>query len=157
MQGSEPATISRGDVYHIGQGKGSPTGSEIWPNRPAVIVSNNAINEKSDFVTVVYLTTSSKRSMPYHIQVTSCGKPATALCEQVFSVDKSRLEDRLDHLDANTMSEISKGLQLSLSTLAVGPNQTKNLFRKWICSVEKHGLDMSGSPCKHEREVPQNV
>ena len=142
--------VSRGDVYHIGRGGGNPTGSEIWPDRPAVIVSNDAINEKSDFVTVVYLTTSQKRPMPYHVPVLSCGKPATAMCEQVFSVDKSRLESKLCTLADKEMDAVGKGLQMSLATLGLNPNQSRNLIRKWIYAIEKHGVDMSGTPCGAE-------
>lgn len=142
--------VSRGDVYHINSGNTGTTGSEIWPDRPAVIVSNDAINEKSDFVTVVYLTTSAKRPMPYHVPVQSCGKPATAMCEQVFSVDKSRLESKLCSLTQKEMEDVGKGLQLSLATMGIGSNQAKNMFQKWIHAVEKFGLDMSGTPCGPE-------
>ena len=143
--------VSRGDVYHISSGSTGTTGSEIWPDRPAVVISNDAINEKSDFVTVVYLTTSRKRPMPYHVPVQSCGKPAIAMCEQVFSVDKSRLESKLCALTDEEMNDVGKGLQLSLATITIGANQSKNLFRKWIHAIEKHSLDMSGNPCVQEQ------
>lgn len=68
--------VQKGEIWNIEQGSTTPTGTEIWANRPAIIVSNNSTNAKAGFVNVVFLTTSNKREMPYHIKVNSGGKEA---------------------------------------------------------------------------------
>lgn len=62
--------------------------------RPVVVVSNNAANRFSPVITVVPLTSRlNKRIMPTHVYLQEKGldRPSIALCEQVITLDKSRL------------------------------------------------------------------
>lgn len=141
-------SVHRGDIFNITRGQGLPTGSEIWPGRPAVIVSNNAINEKSAFVTVVYLTTSQKRDMPYHAKIQSGDKVATALCEQIFSVDKSRLGTPIGTVTPEEMDRIDTAIALSLSTIGVNRERCTTIIQKWIFALEKHNISILGNPAE---------
>lgn len=96
-------TPARGDIWFVSSRSGEPdlgshrsVGREIWSNKLAVVLSNDAMNTRSGIVQVVYLTMSeNKRPNRLHIQVdmpaASQTHVAVALCEQVHSVDQSRL------------------------------------------------------------------
>ena len=61
--------------------------------RPAIIVSNDMANLYSPVVTVVPLTSRQKKPLPTHVSLRGCGlnRDSTALCEQIITVDKTRL------------------------------------------------------------------
>ena len=134
----------KGSIWNVEQGNTSSTGTEIWANRPAIIVSNEATNQKAGFVLVVYLTTKPKRQMPYHVSVFSGDKQATALCEQIFAVDKSRLSTYIGQITPQEMLDIDKALLFSLGiSNTIRPT---SLFSKWINAIERYSIDLSVHP-----------
>lgn len=141
----------RGDIWLVAEDPlRPPVGTELWSNRPAIIVSNNVTGNHSGFVQIVYLTTSArKRSGPTHIMVpapmTGRNQPqgeAMALCEQIHTVDVSRLRKPLGALGRNRMHEIDQAIAL---TLSIGRNpDSYGLFKKWEQYIQVHGIDMAG-------------
>lgn len=94
--------IYRGDIFYIKKNDNNRfQGSEQYDERPAIIVSNNKCNEFSPVVEVVYLTTQEKKPLPTHVEV-MCRVPSTALCEQVFSINKGRLSGYIRTCTENT-------------------------------------------------------
>lgn len=81
--------MKRGDIYWI---RNENDGDMIQKNRPGVLVSNDALNDTSGVVEVVYLTLSPKKDMPTHCTIMLNNKSSTALCEQVTSVNKTQLD-----------------------------------------------------------------
>lgn len=81
--------------------------------RPAVIVSNNDINESQNMVEVVYLVEKPNESLPTHTKV-RCHLPSTALCEQVVSVSKDRIDGFIRTCTDEEIEKINKGLSISL-------------------------------------------
>ena len=131
----------KGEIWNIEQGESTPTGTEIWANRPAIIVSNEATNTKAGFVNVVFLTTSNKRPMPYHVNVKSGDKMATALCEQIFAIDKSRISFYIGKISSEEMLEIDKALLFSLGiSNSIRPN---SLFDKWMNTVNRYNINLN--------------
>ena len=65
--------------------------------RPVIIVSNNLANAHSHVATVVPLTSRSKTPLPTHVRIQSPGlaKDSIALCEQILTIDESRLKRRV--------------------------------------------------------------
>lgn len=104
--------VKRGEIYYVE--KAGYTGSEQSGGRTAVIVGNEIGNEKSPVVLMVYLTTRYKPCMPTHVNV-DCREPSTALCEQIFTIDKSRLGDYIKTASDTEMQEIDKALAVSLN------------------------------------------
>lgn len=142
-----PAPVTkyrRGDIWFVtSSDKSMPVGTELWPNRPAVIVSNNVSSNKSGFVQVVYLTTSArKRSGPTHVEVGTPlpdGKESMALCEQIHTIDTSRLTRRLGAVAQHYMPEIDAALSFSLS---IGHTDDYGLFKKWEQYIKTYGIDL---------------
>lgn len=104
--------INRGDVFYVNRSE--TIGSEQRSGRPAIIVSNPECNEHSPAVEVVYLTCQYKKPMPTHVRIESIGRRSTALCEQITSVDVSRLGDYKGHLTEKEMEQVDVALMQSL-------------------------------------------
>lgn len=98
--------IYRGDIFYIKK-INQDTG------RPAVIVSNNDINESQNMVEVAYLVEKPNESLPTHAKV-RCHLPSTALCEQVVSVSKDRIDGFIRTCTDEEIEKINKGLSISL-------------------------------------------
>lgn len=107
--------IMRGDVYFADL---DPSiGSEQHGCRPVVIIQNNVGNRYCPTVIVAPLTTIIKKTnMPTHVIVENIGKKreSLVLLEQIRTLDKSRLDNCIDHLDDETMTRIDKALCVSL-------------------------------------------
>lgn len=117
MQNFANKTILKGEVYYADL---SPTiGSEQGGNRPVLIVQNDIGNKYSPTVIVVAITSRlTKTKLPTHIDLPSTinglPKDSVALLEQIRTIDKQRLQEKICYIDAQKMREIDKGLAISL-------------------------------------------
>lgn len=148
----EPKTsvITKGDIYVIHQNY-TPTGSEIWAERPAIIISNDTINKHSDVVMCVYLTTSKNKNpyAPTHVHVISGNRLAIAMCEQIVSVDKSRLGEYVGSITSEELDEVNKACLFSLDI----SNSTRyaGWVKKWENYINKYNLSMT-PPVEESKE-----
>lgn len=69
---------------------------------------------------MVYLTTREKASLPTHVRINSAERTSLALCEQIVTVCKSRLERRIGSVTAEEMQNIDKALKRSLGIHIMG-------------------------------------
>lgn len=89
-KGTFPANaMRRGEIYWVDIP--NAIGHELMKDRPAIIVSCDALNDNSPVVQVVYCSASPKKELPEHITIRSTEQISTALCENVYTVDKSRV------------------------------------------------------------------
>lgn len=135
----------RGEIWQVVADPAQPSvGTEIWSNRPAVVLSNNISNERAGFAVIVYLSTSShKLSGPMHVQLPPVQgtKPSIALCEQLHTVDASRLVRKLGEVPAGRIRDLDAAVTMSLS-LGRNPD-TFGLFRKWESHIKLNGIDLA--------------
>lgn len=81
--------MNRGDIYWVNL---DPTqGAEIKKLRPCVIISATPINQARHTVIVIPLSTSAKVRYPIAVSICCMDKNVTAICDQIRTVDKSRL------------------------------------------------------------------
>jgi len=105
--------MNRGDIYWVNL---SPTkGSEINKKRPCVLVGATPINQARRTVVVVPLSTSPKAMPPITILISCMGKQVTAICDQIRTIDKSRLASFVGSLSQNDLSALDNGLRQVLS------------------------------------------
>jgi len=104
--------ISRGDICYIQSNFSS--GSEQWGGRPAVIVSNEANNQFSSAVEVVYLTTQPKNDLPTHVTIRSAPRESIALCEQISTVALERVGAYAGHVTDTEMAQLEIAMMISL-------------------------------------------
>lgn len=116
--------IKRGDIVYVEIPFG--TGHEMLKNRPAVVISNNAMNYAGQVVSVVYMSGSARADRPYHVEakgtVNARHSTSTVLCEHIYTVDKSRLGKYMGHVSEEEMEAIDNGI---LMTLALGDGRYK--------------------------------
>lgn len=108
--------IKRGQIYYADL---SPVkGSEQGGYRPVLIIQNDIGNKYSPTVIVAVITSRhTKANLPTHIWLNAeCGLPKESMveCEQVRTIDKSRLKDFMGAVSQEVMTEIDKGLKISL-------------------------------------------
>jgi len=105
--------MNRGDVYWVDL---NPTrGSEINKARPCVLVGATPINLARRTVVVVPLSTFAKAIPPITISVLCSGKKVTAICDQIRTVDKSRLKNSAGSLSAKDLNALDNGLRQVMS------------------------------------------
>ena len=109
-------TIKRGDIYYA---ELNPViGSEQGGKRPVLIISNDIGNKHSPTVIAAAITSQKEKSkLPTHISLdaASCGlaKDSVVLLEQVRTLDKRRLKERMGELDSESMSQVNNALSVS--------------------------------------------
>lgn len=142
-----PSTITqtyrKGDVWMVkADPDNKPIGTEIWANRPGIIVSGNVTNNNAGFVQIVYLTSSTKkRSGPTHVPIQQTDRPdSMALCEQIHTIDTSRLKYVMGSVPGYVMKTVDEAIAFSLS-LGRSPD-VFSLFHKWEDHIKLHGIDL---------------
>ena len=110
-------SVKRGEIYYADL---SPVvGSEQGGIRPVLIVQNDIGNMHSPTVIAAAITSKKEKSaLPTHIsvQASSCGlaKDSVVLLEQVRTLDKRRLKERMGELDESAMAQVNSALSTSL-------------------------------------------
>lgn len=109
-------TVKRGEIYYADL---SPVvGSEQGGIRPVLIIQNDIGNRYSPTVIAAAITSQQdKAKLPTHIQVEAegCGlqKNSIVLLEQVRTIDKQRLREKMGYLDLNSMDRVDHALSVS--------------------------------------------
>lgn len=108
--------IKRGDIYYADL---SPVvGSEQGGVRPVLIVQNDIGNRFSPTVIAAAITSQrAKANLPTHImlnaQSTGLARDSIVLLEQIRTIDKHRLKERMGSLDDLAMSQVDQALSIS--------------------------------------------
>ena len=109
--------IKRGDIYYADL---SPVvGSEQGGIRPVLIVQNDVGNRYSPTVIAAAITSRmGKNKLPTHIDIyadrVGLAKDSVVLLEQVRTIDKQRLGEKMGHLDVETMNAVDDAISISL-------------------------------------------
>ena len=109
-------SIRRGDIYYADL---SPVvGSEQGGVRPVLIVQNDVGNRFSPTVIAAAITSQrGKAKLPTHIlldsQTTGLSRDSIVLLEQVRTIDKHRLKERMGRLDPGSMDRVDQALSIS--------------------------------------------
>ncbi len=108
--------VKRGDIYYADL---SPVvGSEQGGIRPVLIIQNDVGNKYSPTVIAAAITSQiNKAKMPTHIELAAkdygLNKDSVILLEQIRTIDKKRLREKIGHLDSVLMSTVNDALSIS--------------------------------------------
>ena len=114
---SQPAqSVRRGDIFYADL---SPVvGSEQGGLRPVLIIQNDVGNRYSPTVIAAAITSRmGKTKLPTHIDVyadrVGLSKDSVILLEQIRTLDKRRLREKMGHLDEDVMAEVNNAIAVS--------------------------------------------
>ncbi|MDD6189930.1 MAG: type II toxin-antitoxin system PemK/MazF family toxin [Clostridiales bacterium] len=108
--------VKRGDIYYADL---SPVvGSEQGGMRPVLIVQNDVGNKHSPTVIAAAITSQiNKAKLPTHIELGAktygLSKDSVILLEQIRTIDKKRLKDRMGKLDDKLMNQVDNAIAVS--------------------------------------------
>ncbi len=110
--------IKRGDIFYADLRP--VVGSEQGGVRPVLIIQNDMGNRHSPTVICAAITSKmNKAKLPTHVEIDASRyqlvKDSVILLEQVRTIDKSRLRERVCHLDNEILEKINKALLISLA------------------------------------------
>ncbi len=112
--------IKRGDIFYADL---SPViGSEQGGVRPVLIVQNDIGNKYSPTVIAAAITSQiNKAKLPTHIEISAqeygLVKDSVILLEQIRTIDKKRLREKIGHLDDELMDKVNDALSVSFGLL----------------------------------------
>lgn len=118
--------VRRGDIYYADL---SPVvGSEQGGLRPVLIVQNDVGNKHSPTVIAAAITSRmSKTRLPTHIDVyaskVGLQKDSVILLEQIRTIDKKRLKEKMGHLDDSLMREVDDAISISFGLGGAGAGE----------------------------------
>lgn len=119
--------VKRGDIYYADL---SPVvGSEQGGVRPVLVIQNNIGNKYSPTVIVAAITSQiNKNKMPTHVEMDAVryglAKDSVVLLEQVRTLDKKRLKEKIGSADLKMMEKVDIALEISFG-LTEGILRTK--------------------------------
>ncbi len=112
--------VKRGDIYYADL---SPVvGSEQGGVRPVLIIQNDIGNKYSPTVIATAITSQiNKAKMPTHIELSAneygLSKDSVVLAEQIRTIDKRRLKEKIGHVDEQLMTRVNEALEISFGLL----------------------------------------
>jgi len=119
--------VKRGDIFFADL---SPVvGSEQGGVRPVLIVQNNVGNRYSPTVIAAAITSQiNKARLPTHIELSAKSfgltKDSVILLEQIRTIDKTRLKERMGKLDESAMQQVDEALAVSFGL----ESETQNIL-----------------------------
>jgi mRNA interferase MazF len=114
--------VKRGDIFYANL---SPVvGSEQGGHRPVLVLQNDVGNKYSPTVIVAAITSQiSKAKLPTHVELPAkqynLEKDSVVLLEQLRTVDKRRLKEKITHLSEDIMTKVDEALRISLGLIQV--------------------------------------
>ncbi len=120
VSGVKHLIVKRGDVYFADL---SPVvGSEQGGVRPVLVIQNDIGNRFSPTAIVAAITAQiQKAKLPTHVEIDAkrygFERDSVILLEQIRTIDKQRLTDKITHLDDEMMEKVDEALQVSLALI----------------------------------------
>ena len=108
--------MKRGEVWWIELG--DRVGGEIRKRRPAVIVSNDSANRHLNRLQVVPLTSRTEKVYPSEAVVTVQKQKHKAMADQITTVSKRRVLDRMGAVSADDLRNVEHALSIQLGLLS---------------------------------------
>ena len=112
--------VKKGDIFFADL---SPViGSEQGGVRPVIVIQNDVGNKYSPTVIVAAITSQiNKAKLPTHVEIKAgehgLNKDSVILLEQLRTVDKRRLKERIGRMDADAMEKVNEALVVSLGII----------------------------------------
>jgi mRNA interferase MazF len=113
--------FKRGDIIYVKRIADRNTGEYSEIGKPAVIVSNNAENERSEYITVCYIIKNNYTGLKTHIEIELNGRISVCACESVQNISKDRYNGHAGSVGTEKMKDIDGALMYVLGLDDVEP------------------------------------
>ena len=140
-------SVKRGDIYYADL---SPVvGSEQGGMRPVLIIQNDVGNRYSPTVIAAAITSRmGKTRLPTHIDIyadrAGLSKDSVVLLEQIRTLDKRRLKEKMGHLDDKMMTEVNNAIAVSFGLSEGVERQISTVFSEGSAAVAVSDMPDSG-------------
>ena len=109
--------IKRGDIFYADLRP--VVGSEQGGIRPVIVLQNDAGNKYSPTIICAAITSKmNKAKLPTHVELSERKsdtiKDSVILLEQLRTIDKQRLKERICHIDDELLEQVNQALRVSL-------------------------------------------
>lgn len=117
-----PMHVRRGDIFYADL---SPVvGSEQGGTRPVLIIQNDIGNQYSPTTIVAAITSQiAKAKLPTHVEMPArpggLEKDSVILLEQIRTIDKSRLMEKVTSLSSEAMQKVNQAIEISLGLVEI--------------------------------------
>ena len=143
--------VKRGDIFYTDLGQG--VGSEQGGKRPVIIIQNDVGNKYSPTVIVATITSKLHKSkLPTHIMISrkyGLDKDSIILLEQIRTLDKRRLDDKVGHADEYLLNKIDDALLISIG---IPTNKQMNI-NKQINNNINYNKKMNNNAFKNTNSI----
>jgi len=132
--------IKRGELYYADL---SPViGSEQGGVRPVLVVQNDVGNKYSPTVIVAAITSQiNKAKIPTHIELGvtyGLTKDSVLLLEQIRTLDKRRLKEKMGHLDGAVMAQVNNAIAVSFGLEGTNTGESENAQTAVASTAQTH-------------------
>lgn len=110
--GNQP---KRGEVYWVSFDPSQ--GTEIQKTRPAIILSNDMFNKKLNRVIVAPITKNIKNIFDFDCSIVVQGKAGKIMLDQLRTIDKSRLKNKIESSDPKILDQLDKTLKITFNLI----------------------------------------
>ncbi len=148
-------SVKRGDIYYADL---SPVvGSEQGGMRPVLIIQNDVGNRYSPTVIAAAITSRmGKTRLPTHIDIyadkAGLAKDSVVLLEQIRTLDKRRLKEKMGHLDEKMMNEVNSAIAVSFGLSEGLPERISDRQTGTVYPEQSAAVAMSDQPRSTEPE-----
>lgn len=109
--------VYRGDIFYADLGDiKSKFGSVQGGIRPVIVIQNDIGNREGETFIVTSVTSKPKRKMPVHTKIIKecLEKPATILLEQITTISRYQMREKIGKLNGYEIKELNRALGISI-------------------------------------------
>lgn len=118
--------ICQGEIFYVMPEGETPDADTFYGGRPAVIVSNDMLNEFKGVVTVAFLTRHTREHLPTDVKIMATTVPSWAVCDQLTTVSKRRIGKYIGQCSQIEMENIKQAIAICL-TMDIDNLNRKNI------------------------------
>lgn len=118
--------ICQGEIFYIMPYGETSDSTTFYGGRPAIVISNDMVNEYNGVVSVIFLTRHLLNKLPTHVSINATPQRSWAICDQITTVSKKRIGKYIGQCSQYEMESIKKAICVAIST-DIGNLNTKNI------------------------------
>lgn len=131
--------IAQGEIFYIMPLGEQPDHDTFYGGRPAVVISNDMINEFNGVVSVIYLTTNPSENLPTHVAVNATMRKSWAICDQITTVSKKRIGKYVGQLNTKELEDVKRAIctTLLIDYTDINKKSIEDMLNAWSEAIKR--------------------